>query len=334
MSKNYTQLGLEQRYQIEAFVKAGMKQNFIAESLGVHPSTISRELARNIAKRGRGAKIYNANNAQRKTDFRHHEKAKRIVFGDEMKEAIVSKLTCEKWSPELISNASKLSGEKMVSHETIYKWIWESKKSNRRKDRRFKKLHLHLKNCRRKRKRGKRKDSRGIIPNRVSIEKRPKIVNRRSRLGDFEFDLMMGKNHKGAVLTMIDRSTRFTLLRKLTSKQSENMAQVGKKALSKIGFKIHTLTFDNDKVFSSHQKLGKTLGAKTYFTRPYTSQDKGSVENRIGVLRRFLPKKTDLTFVTERQLKEIEEKLNNRPVRKFKYLTPKQVLQKKIALIT
>jgi len=94
------------------------------------------------------------------------------------------------------------------------------------------------------------------------------------------------------------------------------------------------MTFDNDKAFSSHTKVAEAIGVKTYFTRPYTSQDKGSVENRIGVIRRFFPKKTNLTFVTNKQVRDVEMKINNRPVRKFNYLSPNQVLQRKIALIT
>ena len=97
---------------------------------------------------------------------------------------------------------------------------------------------------------------------------------------------------------------------------------------------MHTLTFDNDKAFTDHQEIGKELDVDTYFTRPYTSQGKGTVENRIGVIRRFFPKKTDLTFITHQQVREVEQKLNNRPVRKFNYQTPNQVLQGKIALIT
>ena len=334
MSKNYNQLGFEQRYQIEAFLKAGMKQNFIASALGVHPSTICRELGRNVAKRGRSANVYSAEKAQKKTDLRHKEKDKHIVFNNEMKQTIESRIIHDKWSPELIYQSAKLSNEQMVSHERIYQWIWECKKSNKRNDRKYKRFYEHLKHGKRRRKRGKRKDCRGLIPNRVPIEKRPSIVKKRTRLGDLEGDLMMGKNHKGAVLVFVDRATRITSLRKLSSKEAKNLVRQGKVSIQNLGFKVQTITLDNDKVFSRHHELGKACGAKIYFTRPYTSQDKGTVENRIGVLRRFLPKKTDLSCVTNKQLKEIENKLNDRPMRKFNYLTPKQVLQKKIALIT
>jgi IS30 family transposase len=170
--------------------------------------------------------------------------------------------------------------------------------------------------------------------NRTSIDQRPSIVNERERVGDIEVDLMMGKNHKGAVLVMTDRATLQTRLRKLSSKESSEVLKGITDALNTNPYKALTLTFDNDKAFSCHSELARKMELETYFTRPYTSQDKGTVENRIGVLRRFLPKKTNLSFVSEKMLNEIESKLNNRPVRKFNYQTPQQVLLKKIALIT
>ena len=97
---------------------------------------------------------------------------------------------------------------------------------------------------------------------------------------------------------------------------------------------MHTLTFDNDKAFAAHERIARKLKASSYFTRPYTSQDKGTVENRIGVIRRFIPKGSDLRKITNNQIKHIENPLNERPIRKFNYLTANQVLLKKIALIT
>lgn len=334
MSKNYTQLSLEQRYQIQAFLVAKKSKKFIAEKLGVHPSTISREIARNTAKRGRTALTYCAKNAHRKTIIRHTHKPKNIILNTDMKETIAEQLRNDKWSPEIINRVALLKGNPMVSHERIYQWIWDCKKGNKTKDRKYKRLYEYLRHGKRRRKRGKIKDSRGIIPNRVPIDKRPKIVEKRKRLGDLEVDLMIGKNHQGALLTIIDRATLFTCICKVENRESHTILKTGIKMLKKMPFDIKTITFDNDKAFSMHQEIGTSVKAKTYFTRPYTSQDKGSVENRIGVIRRFFPKKTDLTFVNEQDVKIVEQNLNNRPVRKFNYLTPKQVLQQKIALIT
>ena len=331
MSKNYKQLSLEQRYQIEALLKAGMNQKSIASQLNVHPSTICREINRNVSKRGRAAGVYIARIAIGKTNNRHIQKPKRIIFTEEMKSLIVRYLEQDKWSPEYISKC--VNGVE-ISHEWIYQWIWRCKHENKSKTKAFKKLYRYLKHGKRKRKRGNRYESRGTIPNRISIEKRPKIVTKRKRVGDIEVDLMMGKNHQGALLVMTDRATLQTRLKKLKSKSSKEVMNGIIENLNRNNYIAKTLTFDNDKAFSCHNDVSKIMNVRTYFTRPYTSQDKGTVENRIGVIRRFLSKKTNLNFVDDDIVMEIEEKINNRPVRKFNYLTPNQVLLNKIALIT
>jgi len=334
MSKNYNQLGFEQRYQIEAFLKAGMKQKFIAEYLGVHPSTISRELTRNIAKRGKTSGEYVAANAQRKTDQRHQLKPKKMKFSFEMKDQAVKWLSVEKWSPELISVIGNRTGKCPISHEWLYQWIWRCKHGNKKSEKRYKRICQHLKHGKRRRKRGSRKDSRGIIHHRVSIDQRPDIVKKRIRPGDIEVDFMMGKNHKGALLVMTDRATLHTSLHKLKNRQSGTVSKTIIKKLIQMNYPIHTITFDNDKGFADHVAVAKALNTNTYFTRPYTSQDKGTVENRIGQTRRFFPKKTDLSNITSDHVKRVERLLNNRPVRKFNYKTPNQVLLEKVALIT
>jgi IS30 family transposase len=145
---------------------------------------------------------------------------------------------------------------------------------------------------------------------------------------------MMGKNHKGAMLVMMDRATLKTKLRLLKTKGSGEVKNKITASLLKMKDVVKTLTFDNDQAFSKHESIAKALNADTYFTRPYTSQDKGGVENRIGILRRFFPKGTDLSKENHQRVKQVENLLNNRPVRKFKYKTPNQVFSQKIALIT
>jgi IS30 family transposase len=311
-----------------------MRQKTIAQEIGVHPSTISRELGRNTAKRGKTAGEYVADNAQRRTEQRHHSKPKVVKFSTQMKEQAVRWLSVEKWSPEIISVEGHKTGKCPMSIESLYQWIWQCKHGNKMVDTPYKKIYAHLKHGKRRRKRGNRKDSRGIIHNRVSIEKRPKIVQKRSRPGDIEVDFMMGKNHKGALLVMTDRATLHTSLHKLEHRQSNEVSKTIIKKLKKAEYPLHTMTFDNDKGFADHMVVADALQINTYFTRPYTSQDKGTVENRIGQVRRFFPKKTDLSAVTDRQVKQVEQFLNDRPVRKFNYQTPNQVLQGKIALIT
>lgn len=331
MSKNYTHLSVEQRYQIEALIKVGKMQYEIAELLGKSKSCICRELKRNIPLRGTGAYEYRAENAQRKTQLRHKMKPKRKVFDDAMKRYCKNKLLHEHWSPELISHEGKKKYEYFVSHEWIYQWIWKCKHGNRKEDKGAKLLYRYLKHGRRHRKRGNRKDHRGIIPNRVSIEQRPKIVSKRKRIGDIEVDLMIGKNHKSALLVSLDRATLHTRLRLLKSKSSYSVKETLKNLYK--GAWVKTFTFDNDQAFTDHQEIVEKYSAKAYFTRPYTSQDKGSVENRIGQIRRFLPKKTDLNLITHQQVFSIQTKINNRPIRKFKYKSANQVFSEKIALI-
>lgn len=334
MSKNYNHLSQEQRYQIEALLCAGAKQKEIAEIIGKSASTICRELKRNTPKRGRGALMYSARIAQRKTQNRHISKPKYIRFTPEQKELARDWLSTLKYSPELIHVEGKKTLGDFVSHETIYKWIWHCKQSHHRKDAGDQLLYKQLAHGKRRRKRGLRRDSRGLIPNRVSIEKRPVIVEKRERIGDFEIDLMMGKNHQGALIVMTDRSTLLTRLKKVEGKDSKEIKKGIVRKLYGLKHIIKTLTFDNDQAFSKHESIGRNLNAQTYFTRPYTSQDKGTVENRIGLIRRFFPKKTDLTKVSMEEVADVERMINNRPVRKFKYKTPNQVFSKKIALIT
>jgi len=214
--------------------------------------------------------------------------------------------------------------------------IWDAKKSYHRNLIEDKLLYQELRHGKRKRKRGNRKDSRGIIKNRVPISERPNCVNYRKRIGDIEVDLMMGAHHKSALLVMTDRATLMTGLEKLESKNATLVAGKIMEKLSQFNTAwIKTLTFDNGKEFAEHEKVAKELNAKSYFTRPYTSQDKGTVENRIGLIRRFFPKKTDLRKISHQRVKEVENLINNRPVRKFDYLSPKQKLNKYcVAFIT
>ncbi|MDR8394685.1 IS30 family transposase [Aliifodinibius sp. S!AR15-10] len=332
--QEYTQLSEENRHQIKALLDAGHTQSEIARTIGVHRSTICRELKRNVPNDDTGDNQYCPETAQQLTNGRHRDKPKHHRFTDDLKNQARRWLTQEKLSPELISGRWQVLGTHGVSHETLYQWIWAAKLTGDPQD---KDLYKHLKHGRRKAKRGNRQDSRGRIKGRVSITDRPDVVEKRQRLGDIEVDLMMGKAHKSALLVLTDRATLLTKLRKVTSKKAEPMAQAIIGQLSDIPSSfIKTLTFDNDKAFAHHQNIAEALGADTYFTRPYTSQDKGTVENRIWVIRRFFPKGTDLRDVSAERINTVEEYLNFRPVRKFDYLNPiQQTLKHRcVALVT
>jgi len=211
-----------------------------------------------------------------------------------MKHQAVRWLSEEKRSPEIINFEVIRTGKCPMSIELLYQCIWQSKHDNKAFERHYKKIYNHLKHGRRRRKRGYRKDNRGIIHDRVSIEKRPKIVKQRKRPGDKEVDFMMGKNHKGALLVITDRATLHTKLHKLENRNSSMLSIIIIKRLAKSKQPVLTITFDNDKGFAYHMNVANALNDDTYFTRPYTSQDKGTFENRIGQIRRFSLKRLNL----------------------------------------
>ena len=334
--KKYKQLSPEQRYTIECLLKEGYTQTQISEAIGKSKSTISREIKRNVNKRGKHAGKYDSKRAQIKTNKRHKAKRKYKSLEEWHLKYIREKLKEERWSPEYISERGKLLYGHFVSHETIYKYIWKCKFSNKRRYLKDKDLHKFLRHHKRRQKRKNIKQNKGCIPNRVSIEKRPKIVNERKRKGDLEIDLMMGSNHKPGLIVITDRKTVETKLIKITTKKSRDIANKIINKMKSIKEEIHTMTFDNGLEFADHERVAEILNVKTYFTRPYTSQDKGAVENRIGVIRRFFPKGTDISKVHYNTIKSVEVKLNNRPLGKFNYLTPleKKKSIKKVALIS
>lgn len=333
---NYKQLGQEQRYVIDRLLRQGKSQKEIADVLGCHKSTISRELRRNTPQRGRGAKQYNPDQAQMKAQKRHQQKNKHVIFTDQMRRQIAKQLAVEKLSPELITQIGRRENADFVSHETIYQWIWAMKYSHKRQDQPYQHLYIDLKHGRRRRKRGNYHENRGCISNRVSIEKRPLIVEKRQRIGDVEVDLMMGKNHQPGLLVITDRASLKTSLVKISTKASKPIAKSIILKMKPCKQWLKTMTYDNDLAFASHKTVNDQLQTKSFFTHPYTSQEKGTVENRIGVLRRFFPKKTDFALISAKRVRQVEKMINERPVRKFNYQTPNAVfLQKlKVALIT
>lgn len=335
--QKFNQLSLEQRYQIEILIKEGLSQTRIAELIGVHKSTVSRELKRNTGKRGINALAYSARIASDRTKVRHRLKAKRVRFNEAMKVQARAWLSEDKLSPELISALWKKQGQEAVSHETLYQWIWKAKKSFRLSLLEDRGLYRHLRHGKRKQKRGNHTHTRGLIKHRTPIDQRPALIADRYRLGDVEVDLMMGKNHQSALLVMTDRATLITTMDFLPSKDSQGVKEKIKERINWIGSSwIKTLTFDNDQAFALHHEIAQEFGIKTYFTRPYTSQDKGTVENRIGLIRAFLPKKTDLNEISDETIADIENKINKRPIRKFNYLSPKEklVTYRSVALVT
>jgi IS30 family transposase len=239
----------------------------------------------------------------------------------------VRKLLKKKWSPQQISQRLKLEGHDSVSHERIYQFIAEDKVNG----------GALWKNLRYSHKRRKRRfpsqDRRGQIQNAVSIEKRSAGANNRSRLGHWERDTMVGGERKTGVLVCVERKSRYTRLKKLKRKTADRTAKATINLLRKLPCK--SITNDRGQEFQAHQLVAEKLGVKVYFCHPYTSSERGTNENRIGVLRQYLPKKSNLAGITEREIQKIEIEINNRPMKCLDWRTPLEVLSgQEVALIT
>lgn len=307
-----------QRYTIEVMLRQGFNYSEIADSIGVHRSTVGREIKRNCDKR---SMEYRHDLAQRKYATRQKNKPKHIRFTPLVKQDI-EKLLKEDYSPEQVVGQLKKLGKATVSHERIYQYVWEDKHKGGS-------LHKHLRNQgRRYRKRGNAKDNRGIIKNRVSIDKRPEIVEQRSRFGDLEVDLIIGKKHKQAILTICDRASGMLKMRKVKSKQSQEVGQAMIEELQDWLPYIKTITADNGKEFADHQRVAESLGIDYYFAHPYHSWERGANENLNGLIRQYFKKSSDFSSLTHKEIKTVEHKINLRPRKRFNFENPIFVMDK------
>jgi IS30 family transposase len=305
----YTQLTQVQRYQIYALLEKGHSKIEIAEVVGVHRSTIYRELARNRGKRG-----YRPQQAHRKAVARRINKASTRISREGW--ALVEEKLRLAWSPEQISGRLKQEGV-VISPEWIYQHIYADKRAGG-------KLWDHLRCQKKRRKRAGGRDRRGKIPNRVGIEQRPEIVAGRKRIGDWEGDTIIGKGRKGAALTLVDRKSGYLLMGKLTRRTAGQVTTLATELLGKVPF-VETLTLDNGKEFAEHEKIAKQVGVNVYFAHPYASWERGTNENTNGLIRQYLPKNRRLDNLEEQELQEIMTALNNRPRKRLDFLTPQEV---------
>ncbi len=314
----YNQLTQEKRYQIYALLKIEQTKTKIAEVIGVHRSTISREMRRN-----RGKKGYRPKQAQRYALGRRKRAKRRI--DTEVWNLVEDRLSQE-WSPEQIAESMKKTGQR-ISHERIYQYVYADKHNGGT-------LWKHLRCQKKRRKRAGSYDRRGKIRNRISIDERPEEVEQRNRLGDWEGDTIIGANHKGAVLSLVDRKSGYTLLGKLTRRESQQVVGQAEKLLNAVPHVI-TLTLDNGKEFAKHAKIKEQTGVDVYFAHPYSSWERGTNENTNGLIRQYLPKKRRLDDVSEEELEHIMSRLNHRPRKRLAYRTPHEVFfEEPVALET
>lgn len=318
-------LTYEQRYTICVMLGAGHTQSFIAKALDRDKSVISREMRRNCDKR---SGTYTADLAQRKCELRHQEKRKHIKLTSDMRSYIIDKLS-QKLSPEQISGISKRNGVPCISHEWIYQMIWEDK---RRRGSLCKDLRSRGKPYR------KRGGVRGILPgtprNRRDINQRPKIVEKRERFGDLEIDTVLGKAKMSALVTINDRATGMLKMGIVQRKSSALVAKTTIKLLFPWKGKLHTITSDNGGEFAKHETIAKKLDIDFYFAKPYQSWQRGSNENLNRLVRQYFPKGTDFNKVDPKYVKLVQEQINERPRKRYAYLSPKEMLNKKVAFIT
>ena len=310
---SYNQLAQCQRYQIQALLKSNHNQTEIAETIGVHKSTISRELKRN-----RGQRVYRPKQAHQNTIARRKRERRRIH--PQTWTWIEVKIR-QDWSPEQISLWMRKYESYSVSHEWIYQYIYADKRAGGD-------LHKHLRCQKKRRKRYGSNDRRGKIPNRGSIEQRPDVVDERNRLGDWEADTVIGKKSPYALVTLVERKSRFTLVKKINRRTAEAARNAVVQLLEPYHLKTLTITCDNGREFAGHQEIAKELDTDVFFAHPYASWERGTNENTNGLLRQYFPKGSDFSKITDEKVQFAQKRLNQRPRKCLNILTPEIVFFK------
>jgi IS30 family transposase len=311
MGKRYDQLDLDDRIEISRLHAAGKSRREIGQLMRRDASTIGRELRRNSLPRG----DYKPASADR-IAFSRRRRLSKIERLSRLRDHVCDHLAMG-WSPEQIAGRLRLEGsEHEISHESIYRFIY---RPNVRK----KKLYRFL--ARAKATRGRRyfKRRREPIPGRRSIHERPQAVDRRQEFGHWEGDLLQFRTQRGNLLTLVERITRLTLAAPLTSKKAvatDRLLQSIFRRLPQLARR--SITFDNGSEFARHQNLSQTLDMKTWFCDPHSPWQRGSIENANGVLRRDLPRKSDLSDYSQQDIHDIVWAINTTPRKCLGFRTP------------
>jgi IS30 family transposase len=308
-------LTFEQRCQLEALRGAGLTQAAIAEAIGTSQSAVSRELGRN-----RGGRGYRGKQAQEKAESRRSmaSRAPRKMTQDVVA-VIEAKLRTEQLSPQQISGWMAQTQAISVSHERIYRHIWADKRAGGD-------LHKQLRRSGKKyNKRSATSAGRGVIPGRIDISERPAIVEQRIRIGDWEADTIVGAGHKGAILSLVERVSKYTILHKLDAATADNTTRAIISRLRPHRCRVHTITADNGKEFAGHQKIAKRLDAGFYFATPYHAWERGLNENTNGLVRQYFPKGTAMATLTHTAVRRVQNLLNSRPRKTLAYKSPNEV---------
>ena len=312
--KKRKKLDFKERLKIEDLYRQGLGITAIAKRIKRAPSTVSREIKHNSSSQEYMAHMASQQARTRLSESRYVPRKMTQAFKKKLK-ALLKK----GWSPEQISGRLKYQGLS-ISHEAIYQWIWANKQHQG-------KLYRYLKrHGRTYRKRISSYRDRGQIRHRVDIDQRPKIVEQRSRVGDWEIDSIVGKGHRGAIISMVERNTRFTKIIKVNDRKAARVAASLVKQLRKFKSKVLTITSDNGKEFAYHQHVSNALSADFFFAKPYSAWQRGTNENTNGLVRYYLPKGTDFSMLTHKDIQKIEDALNNRPRKCLGFKTPKELM--------
>ncbi|MEO7838309.1 MAG: IS30 family transposase [Anaerolineales bacterium] len=306
----YHQLTQAQRYQIYALKKTKHTLLEIAAVIGVHKSSVSRELKRNQGQRG-----YRPQQAQELALERRQKTVPRITAEVWI---VVERLLRQDWSPEQISGRLKKEQAIRISHEWIYQHVLKDKQAGGD-------LYRHLRCQKKRRKRYGTYDRRGKLPNCRSIDERPAIVSTRKRLGDWEVDTIIGRKHQQAIVTLTERKSRFTFVSKVKRRTAQAVRKQVCRMLLPVKSKVHTLTSDHGKEFADHEQIAQMLELKFYFAHPYAAWERGTNENTNGLLRQYFPKKSDFQSVSKQEIEQAMARLNFRPRKTLRFKTPFEV---------
>lgn len=327
MPKGYRHLTRDQRCQIAALKSSGFLQKEIANHLNISEAALSRELKRNKAPNH----AYDFHYADLQARMRRSKASRKPKRMTPELIAQIEKYIKQQWSPEQISGRLKLKGI-LISHQSIYQYIRNDRRAH------LGTLFKHLRHGGRKYKKRPPGKYKGQIPHRVGIEERPEIVDTRSRLGDWEGDTIIGPRHKGAILSFVERKSKYTVLAKLQRKTAISVVEAAKRKLHQLPKNsVITITLDNGVEFSMHKEFTEKIGAKCYFAKPYCSWERGLNEHTNGLVRQYFTKSRNLVALTEKEIQKVENKLNNRPRKVLGYKTPKEVFDAhtlKVALHT
>jgi IS30 family transposase len=321
-SKKYKRLTLKERVIIETLLQENKTKSYIAKKLKRSRSTISRE----VNKLG---DTYDAKLSDwcAKDFFLNKRNRDKIDTYNKLK-IFVYRGLLSGWSPEQISGKIKLEYPNdpimTISYEAIYTHIYSHRQAyvNR-------KLIALLPYHKTQRRRANKNSKRGVkIKNQTSIDDRPKHIETREEIGHWEGDLVIGKGQKSAIGTLVERKSRFTFIVKLKNRKSATVRKGFVKEFNQIDTLFtKTLTYDNGTEMAQHIEFSKQTGMPVYFAHPYCSWERGTNENTNGLIRRYFPKKTDFSKITEKELKKAQNALNNRPRKVLGYKTPNQIME-------